>query len=345
MAATVALAAAVLFGQITLVQGAGADAAQLEAARAEAREAAQAFADTESRIGELESLQERTQASIAATRAAYEELRSTVAEQVVQEYMRAGGADVALVSGDINVSARASALARAARGQARSQGDKLAATRALLVRQEADLVRQRREAEDVRAAQKERQADLYAALAELEEIEAQRLESERQAEQARRLAAAQAAWEEGGNPSGSGVTPGEAPPRPVVPLDWLCPITGAYTFGDTWGDPRSGGRSHRGTDVFSDYGTPLVAVVGGEAVNYGWSSAGGYDVFLLGDDGNRYYYAHLDSFPNLGRMEQGDVVGYVGDTGNASGVPHLHFEIHPGGSGWVNPYPTLALYC
>ena len=343
----VALLAALLVGQTTVMRAVGADAAQLEAAREEAREAAAAFAETESRIGELESQQERTQASIAATRASYEELRSTVAEQVVQEYMRAGGADVALVSGDLNVSARASALARAARGQARSQADKLAATRALLVRQEADLARQRQEAEEVRAAQRERQAELYAALAELEAIEAQRLESERQAEQARRLAAAQAAWAdaEDDSSSGSGATPGATPPRPVVPLDWLCPITGGYTFGDTWGDPRSGGRSHRGTDVFADYGTPLVAVVGGEAVNYGWSSAGGYDVFLLGDDGNRYYYAHLDSFPNLGRMEQGDVVGYVGDTGNASGVPHLHFEIHPGGSGWVNPYPTLALYC
>ena len=142
----------------------------------------------------------------------------------------------------------------------------------------------------------------------------------------------------------SGGGSGSDPGRPLVPLDWLCPITGGYTFSDTWGDPRSGGRSHRGTDVFADYGTPLVAVVGGEAVNYGWSSAGGYDVFLLGDDGNRYYYAHLDGFPNLGRMEQGDVVGYVGDSGNASGVPHLHFEIHPGGGGPVRPYPLVSTW-
>ncbi len=68
-------------------------------------------------------------------------------------------------------------------------------------------------------------------------------------------------------------------------------------------------------------------------------------MFLLGDDGNRYYYAHLDGFGSLGRVSQGDVVGYVGDTGNARGLSHLHFEIHPGGSGWTNPYLSLTQYC
>jgi murein DD-endopeptidase MepM/ murein hydrolase activator NlpD len=125
----------------------------------------------------------------------------------------------------------------------------------------------------------------------------------------------------------------------------LCPITGGYAFSDTWGDARSRGRRHRGTDVFAGYGTPVVAAVGGTAINYGWDDAGGNGVHLLGDDGNRYYYAHLDDFGQLGRVEQGDVIGYVGDTGNAAGTSHLHFEIHPGGSGWTNPYGTLTQYC
>lgn len=122
----------------------------------------------------------------------------------------------------------------------------------------------------------------------------------------------------------------------------VCPIQGVSAFGDTWGAPRSGGRRHQGTDLLAPIGTPLQAVIGG-TVTQRTNELGGTTVTLVGDNGNRYYYAHLSAYEGApGRVEQGQVVGYVGDTGNATGVPHLHFEIRPGGGIPVNPYRSIV---
>ncbi|HSJ90467.1 MAG TPA: M23 family metallopeptidase, partial [Ilumatobacter sp.] len=121
----------------------------------------------------------------------------------------------------------------------------------------------------------------------------------------------------------------------------ICPVQGTSAYGDTWGSPRSGGRRHQGTDMLAPTGTPLQAVVGG-TVAHRSNTLGGITLSLLGDNGNRYYYAHLAAYEGVpGRVEQGQVIGYVGDTGNATGVPHLHFEIRPGGGVPVNPYPSV----
>ena len=88
-------------------------------------------------------------------------------------------------------------------------------------------------------------------------------------------------------------------------------------------------------------GTPLQAVIGG-FLSQRDNVLGGITISLQGDNGNRYYYAHLSAYEGLeGRVEQGQIIGYVGDTGNATGVPHLHFEIRPGGGFPVNPYPSV----
>jgi len=125
---------------------------------------------------------------------------------------------------------------------------------------------------------------------------------------------------------------------------WRCPVDGPTAFGDTWGAPRPGDRRHLGTDFISPRGTPLVAVVSGVATA-GQNDLGGNVVYLAGDDGHRYYYAHLDRWGQLGRVAAGEVIGFVGDTGNAVGVPHLHFEIRPGGGPSVNPFPTVLVFC
>jgi len=144
------------------------------------------------------------------------------------------------------------------------------------------------------------------------------------------------------------VPPTTDPPKPPPPVvtggSWLCPVAGPTAFGDTWGAPRSGGRKHEGVDMMSPFGTPLVAVVAG-SVTMKTNNLGGNVIWLTGADGNKYYYAHLSSWEGTSRgVSAGDVIGYVGATGNTT-ANHLHFEIHPGGGVAVNPYPTVRQYC
>jgi murein DD-endopeptidase MepM/ murein hydrolase activator NlpD len=144
--------------------------------------------------------------------------------------------------------------------------------------------------------------------------------------------------------TGAGARPGGAAGDLAGP-GWVCPVQGPVGFGDTWGAPRSGGRSHQGVDMIASRGVPLVAVVDGFAQSK-VNVLGGNTVALSGADGNRYYYAHLDSWATLGQVTAGTVIGYVGDTGNAKfSTPHLHFEIRPGGGAAVNPYATVRNHC
>lgn len=111
----------------------------------------------------------------------------------------------------------------------------------------------------------------------------------------------------------------------------LNPVPGG-TFTDTMGAPRSGGRRHMGTDIFAPRGTPVVAAVGGTVRQAGFGgSLGGNRVWVEGDDGRFYYYAHLDTIGAARgeRVEVGQQIGTVGNTGNAANTPsHLHFSIN-----------------
>jgi murein DD-endopeptidase MepM/ murein hydrolase activator NlpD len=138
---------------------------------------------------------------------------------------------------------------------------------------------------------------------------------------------------------------------------YVFPIYGSASFGDSFGGPRPGvqGGWHHGEDLFARMGAPVLAVADGTLHTIGFNRLGGYRLWLRDLLGNEFYYAHLSAYTPLAvegrRVEAGDVIGFVGDTGDAEGgSPHLHFEIHPsamlglGYDGVVAPYPILLAW-
>ena len=101
---------------------------------------------------------------------------------------------------------------------------------------------------------------------------------------------------------------------------------------DTYGAARSGGRAHKGVDIFAKQGTPVRAAAEGVIVKRDSNAVGGLSIYQRGTDARTvYYYAHLHGYrPGLKEgdlVRPGDVIGYVGSTGNVSGSPHLHFAV------------------
>lgn len=140
------------------------------------------------------------------------------------------------------------------------------------------------------------------------------------------------------------------PPTTVTTDGRTCPVAGATAFSDSWGAPRSGGRTHKGVDMIAARGTPIVAVEAGVIERISTGSIGGLSIYFRGVSGDRYYYSHLDAFAEgiaAGvSVDGGARLGDNGSTGNASAaLPHLHFQWAPGGGDWVNPYQLVAELC
>jgi murein DD-endopeptidase MepM/ murein hydrolase activator NlpD len=139
---------------------------------------------------------------------------------------------------------------------------------------------------------------------------------------------------------GSGIPGLVKPPPKVTPKltagGYVFPVYGPSSFIDSFGAPRADVSYHHGDDIFAPLGAPLLACASGTVFSVGWNDIGGNRLWIRDAQGNEFYYAHLSAFSPLAKngahVNAGDVVGFVGNTGDARGTPyHLHFEIHPVG--------------
>ena len=152
-------------------------------------------------------------------------------------------------------------------------------------------------------------------------------------------------------------------PAPLLPIPtglqprltagrYVFPVYGPSSYTDTFGAPRADVSYHHGDDIFAPLGAPVLACADGLVFSVGWNDIGGNRLWLKDTQGNEFYYAHLSAYSPLAqngqRVKAGQVLGFVGNTGDAEGTPtHLHFEVHPvsllfmGYDGAVDPTPYL----
>jgi len=138
--------------------------------------------------------------------------------------------------------------------------------------------------------------------------------------------------------------------RASPPRELPVPVQGvrARQIADTFGAPRGTDRTHQGVDIFARRGTPIASATGGIVVSVRDGGLGGKQVWVLGPGRERHYYAHLDDWAaelSAGQVvHPGDMLGYVGTTGNAQGTPpHLHYGIY-GAQGAYDPLPLFKAH-
>jgi peptidoglycan LD-endopeptidase LytH len=308
-------------------------------------------------IARIEAERESLAQEAATLQGSLDELADLVAFRVRETFMHGSNLDpiaVFLASEDPDAAlSRAQTVQRLVVGDA-VQTAELAASRERLEAIAGRVAEQEAALEDALARQRELNDQLATDLQAAQELESQltrqereerdRLERARQERERRereRRAQQQAAARTTTSTTSSASAPAPSSGGKACPLDQ------PRHFTDTWGAPRSGGRAHRGTDILGPYGIPVRAITSGTwAIQRPGPSAGLWAI-LRGDDGNQYWYMHLQSHTvgNGARVSAGQQVATNGDTGNARGTPHIHFELHPGGGAAINPYPLLRSVC
>jgi Peptidase family M23 len=159
---------------------------------------------------------------------------------------------------------------------------------------------------------------------------------------------------------GALAAPAAAAPPAAAPI--VFPVVGPVTYQDDFGQPRAGGP-HQGNDILAPRKAIAVAAESGTVKLWTTSASAGCMLYLYGDSGTMYEYIHLNNDVGSGndnkgkcvagtayapglksgaRVQAGQQVGFVGDSGDANGIhPHLHFEVHPKGGKATDPYPYL----
>jgi hypothetical protein len=152
-----------------------------------------------------------------------------------------------------------------------------------------------------------------------------------------------------------------APQAGGVPDPFIFPVVGPYRYTNDFGDARAQGH-HEGNDILAPKRSPVVAVEDGKIRFWTTSARAGCMLYLYGASGTTYLYIHLNNdvtmandnrgkcvaggsyWPGLkdgAKVVAGQAIGFVGDSGDANGTPHLHFEVHPHDGGPTNPFPYL----
>ena len=331
--------------------------------------------DLEARVGELQDRADALAAEVAALDKRSSAAQRRLGLRAIEAYKGGTGGGLAILAGADELQAltdRTHYLSVLSRNDAVTSESAQALISVAGARRKA-LAQVDAELDALMAEASAARADLTRRYAEAGQVE-DRLSSElaRREAEARRLAAEAAAKRAAAKTAAQQVAAAEAERRaaaasrsadevreevveeaaatrpPESAKGMVCPQAQPRSFTDTWGAPRSGGRSHQGTDIFGARGGNVYAITSGVIE---WTDSGasaGLWLSLRGSDGHQYWYMHLQDFVagEGQRVSAGDLIAHNGDTGNARGTsPHIHFEYHPGGGGAVNPYPLLKSIC